>query len=348
MKVVHCIFSFNTGGAETMLIDIVNEQCKTAEVTLIVVNRSYERALIDRIDRRVGIVLLNRRPGSRSPWPILRLNMLLLRLQPDAVHCHQTSLASIMLSVWKKLFLTVHDVNIPIIQFHRFKSVFAISDAVKNDIIERGYSHVVTVFNGIDVAAINVREDNDRHTPLRIVQVGRLDKDKKGQDILIEAVATLKKRGNSDITVDFIGEGASLAELQNLVSEYGLEQQIHFLGLRDRNYIYAHLKDYDLMCHGSRYEGFGLTVAEAMAARLPVLVSTGDGPFEVIGRGLFGHSFSNGDAEDCADKIAEIYGNYTDTLKVVDFARQHVIENYSIGTTAKNYLKSYICGTTEK
>lgn len=331
-----------------MLVDIVNEQCKTAEVTLIVVNRSYERALLDRIDRRVKVVLLNRRPGSRSPWPVLRLNMLLLRLRPDAVHCHQTSLASLILPVWKNLFFTAHCMGIPTGGLHRYKRVFAISDSVKNDIVERGYSRVTTVFNGIDVAAINLREDADRHTPLRIVQVGRLDKDNKGQDILIEAIAALQKRGNSDIAVDFIGEGASLAELQRLVAEYGLEQQIRFLGLRDRNYIYTHLKDYDLMCHGSRHEGFGLTVAEAMAARLPVLVSTGDGPFEVIGRGRYGRSFTNGDVEDCADKIAEIYGNYADALHVVDSARRHVMDNYSIGTTAKNYLKSYICDTTEK
>ena len=41
MKIVHCIFSFNTGGAETMLIDIVNEQIKTQEVTIVIVNHIY-------------------------------------------------------------------------------------------------------------------------------------------------------------------------------------------------------------------------------------------------------------------------------------------------------------------
>lgn len=341
MKVVHIIYSFNTGGAETMLIDIVNEQCKTAKVTLIVVNQSYERTLLDRIDESVRVVLLNRRPGSRSPWPVLRLNMLLFKLRPDAIHCHQTSLAPIILPVWSNLFFTAHDMRIPTDRFHRFKRVFAISDAVKNDIIERGYSRVVTVFNGIDVDAIDMRADCGRHAPLRIVQVARLDKDKKGQDIIIEAVAALKKRGNSDIAVDFIGEGASLAELQRLVAKHELDGQIRFLGLRDRNYIYAHLKDYDLMCHASRYEGFGLTVAEAMAARLPVLVATGDGPFEVIGRGRYGKSFANGDAEDCADKIAAIYGNYADVFKIVDAACRHVMENYSIATTAEAYLKHY-------
>lgn len=341
MKVVHIIYSFNTGGAETMLIDIVNQQCKAADVTLIVVNRSYERALLDKVDESVRVVLMNRRPGSRSPWPILRLNMLLLRLRPDAIHCHQTSLAPIIFPLWRNMFFTAHCLGIPIDRFHRFKRVFAISEAVKDDIVARGYSRVVTIANGIDVDAIDMRADDDRHAPLRIVQVARLDKSTKGQDIIIEAVAALKKRGNSDIAVDFIGEGASLSDLQSLVAKYGLDGQVRFLGLRDRNYIYTHLKDYDLMCHASRQEGFGLTVAEAMAARLPVLVATGDGPFEVIDYGRYGMSFTNGDAEDCADKIATIYVNYKRSLDVVDGARRHVMENYSIAATAEEYLECY-------
>lgn len=342
MKIVHCIYGFNTGGAETMLIDIVNEQCKTADVILVVVNKSYDRALLDKIDRSVRVVLLNRKPGSRSPFPILRFNMLLLRLRPDVIHSHQASLAPIILPVWRNMVLTVHDVSILPKWFQRYKRLFAISDAVYDEIIGHGYSNVTKVINGIDVEAIAMRGNEFRHSPFRIVQVARLDKNKKGQDILIKAVASLKARGNNDIAVDFIGTGVSLQELQTLASECGVESQIRFLGLRDRSYIYAHLKDYDLMCHPSRFEGFGLTVAEAVAARVPVAVSIGDGPFEIIGRGLFGRGFATENAEACADAIAEIYDNYAAALQCVDDARRHVGENYSIRTTARAYLENYI------
>lgn len=47
MKIVHCIWSFHTGGAETMLVDIANEQAKTQNVTIIIVNDSYQKYLID-------------------------------------------------------------------------------------------------------------------------------------------------------------------------------------------------------------------------------------------------------------------------------------------------------------
>lgn len=347
MKVVHCIYGFNTGGAETMLIDIVNEQCKTADVTLVVVNKSYDRSLLDKIDRSVRVVLLNRKPGSRSPFPILRFNMLLLRLRPDVIHCHQASLAPIIFPIWKNLVFTAHCMNIPTNMFHRYKRIFAISDAVCDEIIGHGYSNVTKVINGIDVDAIAMRGNERRHSPFHIVQVARLDKNQKGQDILIKAVASLKARGNDDIAVDLIGTGVSLQELQTLAAKCGVESQIRFLGLRDRNYIYAHLKDYDLMCHPSRHEGFGLTVAEAMAARVPVAVSVGDGPFEIIGRGRLGRGFATEDAEACADAIAEIYDNYAVALQCVDDARRHVAENYSIANTANVYLKNYISCKTD-
>ena len=56
MKIVHCIFSFNTGGAETMLIDIVNEQIKTQEVTIVIVNHIYHKELIAQLDKKIRLI----------------------------------------------------------------------------------------------------------------------------------------------------------------------------------------------------------------------------------------------------------------------------------------------------
>ena len=60
MKIVHCIFSFNTGGAETMLIDIVNEQIKTQEVTVVIVNHIYHKELIAQLDKKIRLIFIGR------------------------------------------------------------------------------------------------------------------------------------------------------------------------------------------------------------------------------------------------------------------------------------------------
>ena len=66
-----------------------------------------------------------------------------------------------------------------------------------------------------------------------------------------------------------------------LTAELHAETYVRFLGKQTQDYVAAHLTDYDLFVQPSRWEGFGLTVAEAMAAGVPVLVSEGQGPAEV-------------------------------------------------------------------
>lgn len=73
-KIVHCICSFNVGGAETMLVDIMNEQVLKYEVTLVILNDSYSQSLLDKLVPAVKIVKINRPSGSRNPWYIASLN----------------------------------------------------------------------------------------------------------------------------------------------------------------------------------------------------------------------------------------------------------------------------------
>ena len=95
------------------------------------------------------------------------------------------------------------------------------------------------------------------------------------------------------------------------------------------------------MCHTARYEGFGLTVAEAMAAKLPVLVSDEGGPYEIMGKGKYGYAFKMEDVDDCAKQIEYIYKNYASALQKMEAAYQHVVENYSVARMVQEYLLQY-------
>ncbi|ATR93279.1 glycosyltransferase [Porphyromonas gingivalis] len=344
MKIVHCIYSFNTGGAETMLVDIMNEQVTSHDVTLIIVNDSYSQILLDRIDKRVKIVKLGRPHGSRNPWYFLRLNIILFGHRTDVVHLHSSSLTDLLFGIRNKLFYTCHDVGIDFSP-KKVAKVFAISRAVKEDI--QGHyraDNVFTVTNGIKLEDVKIKVYP--HIPanrvMRIINVARLDLEKKGQDILIRAIALLRDKGIDNLCVDFIGEGRSRELLEKLSEDLNVSEQVCFLGLKAREYIYQHLCDYDLMCHPSRFEGFGLTVAEGMAAKLPVLVATGDGPYEIIEHGRYGYSFENGDEASCADTLEYILNNYEEAVGKTEQAWCHIRDNYSIQNTAQRYLKEYV------
>ncbi|OIN57794.1 glycosyltransferase [Arsenicibacter rosenii] len=344
MKIAHLTFSFETGGLQTMLIDILNEQCQQHEVSLIIINDFYEQALIDEIDTRVRVFCLNRKPGSRNPITLLKLNGLLYRLDPWVVHCHNNELIGLLTPHWYSTCLTVHDVNYPNRYFRKYDKVFAISEAVANDLRQRTAVAPVVIHNGINIRHIPVR-DPYRFSPVfRIVQIGRLMHSKKGQDILLQAVAMLvHQQGMCRLRLDIIGEGDSLDYLKELVSSLDIAPYVSFLGLRSREFIYAQFRSYDLLVQPSLYEGFGLTVAEAMAAGVPVLVSDIEGPMEIIKQGVFGWHFPAGDAAACARQIAHIQAVYeTEACRQkIRFAQEHARKAFSITQTARQYVMSY-------
>lgn len=85
-----------------------------------------------------------------------------------------------------------------------------------------------------------------------------------------------------------------------------------------------------------------MTIAEAMAAKVPVLVSDIDGPLEVIGNGKYGMKFNITDIRDCGIKIFEIMNKnenivLTECNEVFNFAKQ----NFDVCKTAAKYITYY-------
>lgn len=169
------------------------------------------------------------------------------------------------------------------------------------------------------------------------MQISRLDHEKKGQDLLIKAAAILK----TEVDVTFIGDGESMEYLKKLTSDLDLDKNVHFLGKQSQEDIAKHLRDYDLFVQPSRREGFGLTVAEAMAAKVPVLVSSGQGPAEVTENDKYGWLFENGNADDLAKQISFVFSHYDEALTKASLAKEHVCRHYDVSVTAKRYLELY-------
>ena len=151
--------------------------------------------------------------------------------------------------------------------------VVAVSAQVRRE-IEAGYR---TGSGAIDVIENGVDAQHFAFAPMagrnqEILFVGRLSY-RKGVDRLIEAVAGL----GGELRLVLAGEGPLEAHLRRKVRVLGLEPRCEFAGFLGRAALRDRLQRAAVFVSPSDYEGFPLTLLEAMAAGAPV-VTTRTGP----------------------------------------------------------------------
>ena len=140
-----------------------------------------------------------------------------------------------------------------------------------------------------------------------IVSAGRLVWEKGHQDVL-RAMAMLRAQGREDVRALILGDGPERARLQALVADFGLQDVVQLRASVPYDEIvgiYAQASCLVLASMPTRYweEQFGMVLAEAMAAHLPVLASTSGAIPEVLGTS--GRYFAPGDWVGLARALAE-------------------------------------------
>ena len=109
--------------------------------------------------------------------------------------------------------------------------------------------------------------------PLRLLYLSRVHP-KKGIPLLLDAMADAVARGAAlDLTVAGSGQPAYLAELRDRAGALGIADRVRFVGHVEGEAKWALLADAELFVLPSSQENFGIAVAEALAAGVPVLVS---------------------------------------------------------------------------
>ncbi len=130
------------------------------------------------------------------------------------------------------------------------------------------------LYNFIDVdqivkssqLSVNFSFDKNYFT---IVTVGRLAYE-KGFDIAVLSAKEILNRGY-DFRWYFIGWGSEETQLQKMIQENKLQKEVIILGQKDNPMPY--IKMANLYVQPSRFEGFGLTVAEALVLKKTVIAS---------------------------------------------------------------------------
>jgi glycosyltransferase involved in cell wall biosynthesis len=125
----------------------------------------------------------------------------------------------------------------------------------------------------------------------------------KGIDILIEAFNQVSKNAAQAHLV-LVGDGPDAPKLRALVRTFKLEHRVHFIGVANWERAMQYMALMSIIVVPSRFEGFGLTAAEAMAMGKPVVASTVYGLKEVVHSEVTGLLFKPEDVSELAQHVS--------------------------------------------
>jgi glycosyltransferase involved in cell wall biosynthesis len=168
--------------------------------------------------------------------------------------------------------------------------------------------------------------------------IGSLTRE-KGVHVAIQAIAASTSRLPA-IRLSIVGEGPELSNLVHLVTQYGIDDRVTFLGLRDD--VGALLSRHDVVLVPSIWkEAFGYVVIEAMAAGCPVIASSVGGIPEVISDAVHGLLVPPDDAQALSDAIVLLWNDLGLRTRLVANARTEVATRFSLEKVVRDYWNQY-------
>ena len=217
-----------------------------------------------------------------------------------------------------------------------FDQVQAVSETVREFCIGQdgiAAEKVVTVYNGVDLEAIDAAVPADRELSFGanqdqpiIASVANI-RQVKGIDILVQAASrVVEKAPNAVFAVigGAIQEPGYWDSLKAEIRRLDLERNFRFLG--SRTDVCALLKQSDIFCLPSRSEGMSNALLEAMACRLPCVATSVGGNPEVVVNGISGFLVPNEDSSSLAARILCLLSDRARARQMGQEGR-HVVES---------------------
>lgn len=156
---------------------------------------------------------------------------------------------------------------------------------------------------------------------LRIISVGRLDKNKNIIDCIEIANSIVKKNVNFKWLI--LGDGPERKNIEKRIKKYKLSEKCLLLGNKTNPYQF--MSQADLFVTTSKTESFGIAVLESQCFKIPALVIEYPASKEIIVDGTNGFIFRS--KEDIALKIAYLSSNKPELEKIKRMCRPTIPED---------------------
>jgi glycosyltransferase involved in cell wall biosynthesis len=264
-------------------------------------NVSLSLWLIRNIRRMVSDRRLTRVNVHCGPGGVFLLSPPGVPVLATSHHTYWQQARFVPLQWWKRLFIPFEARTYRIAD-----KIVAVSEDTRSVLVDRyriASEKVVVIPNGVDRQRFHPLAHVER-MPGSLLYVGRVDK-RKGIDFLIESIPLVLKR-NPRVKLYVGGTGPHLGACKQLVKMHRLEGHVEFLGRIPEEKLNEWYNRAVCLVVPSRFEGFGLTVVEAMAAGTSVVATRVDGLRALIRDGVNGYLVDYGSREELSGRIASV------------------------------------------
>ncbi len=159
----------------------------------------------------------------------------------------------------------------------------------------------------------------------------------KRVDVALEAFRRIRDRVRARFLV--VGDGPDRAAAERQASDYGLDDEVEFLGEQDDPVALLSISDLFLL--PSIQESFGLAALEAMACGVPVVASRVGGLPEIIEDGVTGFVCAPDDVEGLAERGVRLLTDRDLHARIADNAASLVRTTYCTDRIVPLYEAAY-------
>lgn len=293
MKILYVVTGLSLGGAEKVVADLADQMILRGHEVKI----AYLKGAISVKPQStaVELIYLGLESGKDFLSASYKYRQLVKRYQPDIVHGHMVH-ANIFIRLNRigcnvpKLICTAHNSNeggkirMLAYRYTNFLSDFNtnVSQEAVQVFIEKGAftpQNAELIYNGINLDKFFCQTHQNRSENISLLSIGRLNEQKDYPNLLNALIEVRKKLPN--VHLNIVGEGVLRSEIEELIERLQLTHNVTLLGRRDDVPLLMQQTDFFIL--PSKYEGFGLVIAEAMACGVFVIATDCGGVKEVMG-----------------------------------------------------------------
>ena len=201
------------------------------------------------------------------------------------------------------------------------------------------------IHNGVDAAHLLATRNHDVCPDARlcggplVLCIASYER-KKGQDVLIRALARLHAAGHRGVRLALVGpERGEGAALRALARELSVTDAVVFCGPVDHRDVPAYYEACTVFCLPSRAEPFGIVLLEAGVFRRPVVATAVDGIPEIVTDGIHARLVPSDDAPALAAALAALLDDAPARMRLGDALHDRVLARFGWDRASAAYRR---------